>query len=109
VGSLAEAQDLFDCEISFGRVRDKQWRIERSNLPFREGHRLRPDIEPGTGSLVVDDIAADGSSIRRAWQIVSYAGTSAKPLRQWLMSAEVGNKNLADDDPNPLPKFGAAR
>ena len=32
-GSLAEAQDLFDCEISFGRVRDHEWRIERSSLP----------------------------------------------------------------------------
>jgi hypothetical protein len=110
VGSLEQAQDLFDCEISFGRVRDQQWHIERSNLPFREGHRLRPDIETGTGSLVVDDIAADGSSIRRAWQIVSYEGTSAKPLRQWLVSEDgAGSKNLVQDNPNPLPKFGAVR
>jgi hypothetical protein len=107
--SLEEAQDLFDCEISFGRVRDRQWRIERSNLPFREGHRLRPDVETGTGSLMVDDIAADGSCMRRAWQIVSYEGTSAKPLRQWLMSEDAESESLVQDHPNPLPKFGAVR
>lgn len=44
-GSLEQQQDVFDCEISFGRVQDRQWRIERSSLPFREGHSLRPDVE----------------------------------------------------------------
>jgi hypothetical protein len=108
IGSLEEAQDLFDCEISLGRVRDRQWRIERSSLPFREGHRLRPGIEDETGGLMIDDIAADGSFIRRAWQILSYEAMTAKPLRR-LLTAEDWAGSLARDDPDPLPKFGALR
>ena len=84
-GSLQAAQDLFDCEISFGRVDGHEWRIERSSLPFREGRSLRADSETGTGSLLVDDLTPEGTSIRRAWQIAAYEGTSAKPLRQWLV------------------------
>ena len=109
--SLAEEQDLFDCEISFGRVRDHQWRIERSSLPFREGQALRPDIAAGTGSLLLDDVTTEGSAIRRAWQIASYEGTSAKPLRQWLMpEPAAGSGSLGRNESDPLlPKFGAVR
>ena len=109
-GSLAEAQDLFDCEISFGRIRDREWRIERSSLPFREGRNLRPDIETGTGSLLLDDLTTEGSSIRRAWQIASYEGTSAKPLRQWLVpDAGAVSASLSQSESDQLAKFGAAR
>lgn len=69
--SLVEAQDLFDCEISFGRVRDGEWRIERSSLPFREGHNLHPDLEDKTGTLAVDEVTQDGAQIRRVWHIAS--------------------------------------
>jgi hypothetical protein len=82
--SLAEAQDLFDCEISFGRVRDSEWRIERSSLPFREGHELHPDFENKTGTLSVDDLTLDGLPERRAWHIAALEGTSARSLTRWL-------------------------
>ena len=108
-GSLKQQQDVFDCEISFGRVQDRQWRIERSSLPFREGHSLRPDIETGTGSLLVDDMTAEGSSIRRSWQISSYEGTSAKPLRQWLVpDSAADSASPGQSESDHLPKFGAA-
>jgi hypothetical protein len=91
-------------------VGNHEWRIERSSLPFRERHRLRPDVEAGTGSLVVDDLTVDGSPIRRIWQISSYEATSAKPLRQWLMREQAAeNESFARNDSDPLPKFGAAR
>jgi hypothetical protein len=105
--SLTRQQDLFDCEISFGRVRNGEWRIERSSLPFREGHSLRPAVETGTGSLLVDDITAEGSPIRRAWQVASYEGTSPKPLSQWL--APHSDTDLSRSQSDPLPKFGAMR
>jgi isopenicillin N synthase-like dioxygenase len=105
-GSLKRQQDIFDCEISFGRVQDRQWRIERSSLPFREGHSLRPHIEPGTGSLLLDDITTEGSAIRRIWQVASYESTSAKHLRQWLVpnsaaeSASLGQKRIQPPSEN---------
>jgi len=109
-GSLEQQQDVFDCEISFGRVQDRQWRIERSSLPFREGHSLRPDIETGTGSLMVDDITAEGSSFRRTWQLASYEGTSAKPLRQWLVpDSAADSTSLGQSESDHLQKIGAVR
>jgi len=91
-------------------VQDRQWRIERSSLPFREGQSLRPDIETGTGSLLVDDMTTEGSSIRRSWQIASYEGTSAKPLRQWLVpEAASDSAGLGQSESDHFPKLGAAR
>ncbi len=37
VASVRDAQDLIDCEISFGRISAADWRIEHSSLPFKEG------------------------------------------------------------------------
>jgi hypothetical protein len=91
-GSLAEAQDLFDCEISFGRTRDDQWRIERSSLPFREGHTLGPEIEAESGKLLLDDVTPEGSAVRRAWQITSSESTSARPVPHWLMPKPAGDR-----------------
>jgi len=108
--SVEQQQNIFDCEISFGRVQDHQWRIERSSLPFREGQSLRPDIETGTGSLLLDDMTTEGSSIRRSWQIASYEGTSAKPLRQWLVpEAASDSAGLGQSESDHFPKLGAAR
>jgi hypothetical protein len=78
--SLEAAQTLFDCEISFGRVTDQQWRIERSSLPFREGHTLKPDIDADTGTLLLDDLTPEGFYLRRAWTITSIEGDRAKAL-----------------------------
>ena len=78
--SLEAAQALFDCEISFGRVRDQQWRIERSSLPFREGHMLRPDIDGETGRLLLDDLTSEGFLLHRAWTITATEGSRAKAL-----------------------------
>ena len=81
-----------------------------SSLPFWEGHSLRPDIETGTGSLMVDDITAEGSSFRRTWQIAAYEGTSAKPLRQWLVPHSAADSaSLGQSESDRLPKIGAVR
>jgi hypothetical protein len=77
-GSLKDAQALFDCEITFGREIDQQWRIERSSLPFREGQMLRPDICAGTGKLLLDDLTREGLFLRRAWTITSTEGNSGR-------------------------------
>jgi len=66
--SLAAARALIDCEISFGRITGSDWRIERSSLPYREGALLAPDLDTHRGSTA--DVAADGSEIRRAWEIL---------------------------------------
>jgi hypothetical protein len=77
-GSLENAQALFDCEITFGRVIDQQWRIERSSLPFREGQMLRPDICADTGKLLLDDITRKGLFLRRVWTITSTEGSRGR-------------------------------
>lgn len=48
--SLREAQDMVDCEISFGQITRGRWLVEHSSLPFREG---RP-LEIGTDWIIVD-------------------------------------------------------
>ncbi len=40
--TLAEAQNLFACEISLGRTSPEGWRIERSTLPWHEGRAMVP-------------------------------------------------------------------
>jgi hypothetical protein len=82
--SLEAAHALFDCEISFGHMRDQQWRIERSSLPFREGARLNPAIEGATGKLLLDDLTAEGLPLRRAWTIVASEGGGSKAQLQSL-------------------------
>lgn len=87
-GSIADAQDLVDCEISFGRVAKGCWKIEHSTLPFCEGRCLAPRIEGALGldlsgaRLVIDDIAPDGDAMRRAWEISACAGSA--PFDRWF-------------------------
>ena len=95
--SLATAQDLFDCEISFGRIIGGHWQIERSSLPYREGQSLAPSVEPAPqknlpgadpigGTLVIDDVALDGAAMKRAWHISRYEGN--RPFRHWFEATE---------------------
>jgi hypothetical protein len=82
--TLDAAQDLFDCEISFGRRRGPAWRIERSSLCFREGASLAPVLDDRANALRIEDISPSGSAMRRQWQIEEFACTTTAPLRQWL-------------------------
>ncbi|HLJ64305.1 MAG TPA: hypothetical protein VKT70_09375 [Stellaceae bacterium] len=67
--SLRRAQDLLDCEISQGRIHDREWIIERSSLPFREGCALQPRWAPGI--LRTADLRAEGGVIEREWGIIA--------------------------------------
>jgi hypothetical protein len=82
--SVEAAQNLFDCEISFGHRYGAAWRIERSTLCFREGNSLAPALDDGATVLFVDDVGPTGSAIRRPWRIEEFASTTAAPLRRWL-------------------------
>jgi len=83
-GSRAAAQDLFDREISFGRRRGADWRIERSSLCFREGASLAPVLDDRANALLVGDLSPSGSAVTRRWRVDAFACASSKPLRQWL-------------------------
>ncbi len=72
-GSLSQAQDMVDCEISFGSVAAAGWTIERSTLPFREGCRLF------AGRLNADcvesiDLDAAGRDTVRLWEVTALEG-----------------------------------
>ncbi|MFG1296040.1 hypothetical protein [Xanthobacter variabilis] len=74
-GDETVAQDLLDCEISFGAVRGGGWIVERSSLPFKEGQHL---VLAGGGRaarhLRVEDQDADGGPLARDWLITSREG-----------------------------------
>lgn len=75
-GSLSEAQDLVDCEISQGVVVPSGWLITRSSLPFREGQRLDPVPGPrGRDSIVMSDMSAEGKAFTRHWTILEAQGS----------------------------------
>jgi hypothetical protein len=82
--SLRAAQDLFDCEISFGRRGPQGWRIERSSLPFRAGQSLAPAIDGAGRSLAVGDLTAEGKAFRRAWRIAARESTAAAFPFDWF-------------------------
>ena len=68
--TLAEQQDLVDCEISIGRIEPAgRWLIERSTLPFKVGRTwhcpapfARPDV------LAIEDLTDDGHRVTRLWR-----------------------------------------
>jgi allophanate hydrolase len=70
--SLEAAQDLVDCEISFGAVTNDGWRIDRSTLPYRVGRLLAPQIT-GRG-LSTADVDPWGRPIVRRWTITAEDG-----------------------------------
>lgn len=96
--SLQAAQDLFDCEISFGRRHRSDWRIERSSLCFREGAALSPVLDHAAGTLVIDDVSPTGMPMQRRWRIAACESTRGAPLEHWFGSAAP----LACSDPSNL-------
>jgi hypothetical protein len=75
--SLAAARELVDCEISFGHVIGRNWQIERSSLPYREGAEVALQWTPGGQRCSTADIAADGGLARRNWEVVESEGDEA--------------------------------
>ncbi len=73
-GSLEAARTLVDCEISFGSVAGDAWVIERSSLPYREGALLSPQLSASEHRFSSADVAADGSEMRRVWNVVELEG-----------------------------------
>ena len=82
--SLEAAQDLFDCEISFGRRYGGVWRIERSSLCFREGAALSLALDGDAGLLAVDDLTPEGTRVKRTWRITGHESTNNVPLAVWF-------------------------
>lgn len=70
--SLAQAQALVDCEISFGRVSSAGFLISASTLPFRVGDRLDPQIRGE--ALTIRDRTAEGDPTERHWLITAAEG-----------------------------------
>jgi hypothetical protein len=67
---LTAKQDLLDFEISFGRIDDRVWRIERSSLPFREGTVISPTPQAQLDRFSINDIHAGGETFARPWIVV---------------------------------------
>ena len=65
--TLAVAQDVVDCEISYGAL--DGWIIERSTLPWRGGTRL--NVHRVGASVALDDIDPDGRPCRRTYDILA--------------------------------------
>ena len=107
--SRQAAQDLFDCEISFGRRHGSDWRIDRSTHCFREGATLAPAFDSVAGSLVIDDVAPDGTPIKRTWRVIAHEGTS--PLSRWFGSDGANVMPLPSQrtQNRTIKTFGAAR
>ena len=108
--SLQAAQDIFDCEISFGhRDAGDDWRIERSSHCFREGAMLAPAFDSVAGSLVIDDVAPDGTPIKRTWRVIAHESTS--PLSRWFGSdgADVVPLPSQRTQNRMIETFGGAR
>lgn len=70
--SLEDAQDLVDCELSFGQVSPDGWIIARSSLPWRVGADLGP--RRTDGGLLTEDRASDGTLLRRHWVVFETDG-----------------------------------
>lgn len=69
---LEDAQDLIDCELSFGEVSRASWTITRSSLPWRVGADL--GLRQAEGGLITEDIAPDGAFLCRRWIIFETDG-----------------------------------
>ncbi|MBI1205347.1 MAG: hypothetical protein GC182_22825 [Rhodopseudomonas sp.] len=86
--SLAAAQNLFDCEISFGHRHCSEdggdWRIARSSHGFREGAALSPLLDDVNGYLSVDDLTSDGAPFKRTWRIAAFESAPDAPLALWF-------------------------
>lgn len=76
--SLQAAQDLFDCEISYGRRHGSDWRIERSSHCFREGASLAPVFDAAARSFSIADNTPNGAPMRRTWRVAAQEGAPAR-------------------------------
>jgi hypothetical protein len=70
--TLRHAQQLVDCEISFGDTLSAGFRISASSLPFRIGDALQPHFT--RERLTTIDRAADGAPVIRHWEITGSEG-----------------------------------
>ena len=70
--TLEHAQQLIDCEISFGTVSPGAFAVTASSLPYRIGDVL--DQRLTRESLTTMDRAKHGGTIRRQWEIVDREG-----------------------------------
>jgi hypothetical protein len=73
-GSVSEAQDMADCEISFGSISESGWTIRRSTLPFKEGRLLGMRPLRDWTHVETLDAAADGSKTDRSWEVIAIEG-----------------------------------
>jgi len=79
---LTLAQDLVDCEISYGRIESGGWLIERSSLPYRENQWLGLSAcESGPGKIRTADVAPTGGFLCRSWEITNAQGTVGDVLQ----------------------------
>jgi hypothetical protein len=83
--TLRQAQQLVDCEISFGRVLPAGFHISASTLPWRIGALLGQRIM--RTQLTTPDCAANGSAISRRWEIVEAEGDLSALAAAHLSSA----------------------
>ena len=83
--TLRQAQQLVDCEISFGRALPAGFLIGASTLPWRIGALLEQRI--ARSQLTTLDCATNGSAITRRWEIVDVEGDLAALAAAELSSA----------------------
>lgn len=70
--TLRHAQELVDCEISFGDARSAGFRITASSLPYRLGDALDPHLT--RERLTTTDRTPDGTALVRHWDITGSEG-----------------------------------
>ena len=80
---LTDKQDLFDFEISLGRIdpEGEVWRIDRSSLPFRQGAILASRLHPVGDQFSIKDVDCHGTEFIRRW-VVSERDTRADERSQ---------------------------
>ena len=74
-GSLSDAQDIADCEVSFGSVNGPCWAIRQSTLPFKEGQLLGMRLAGDLHHVETLDLLANGREMSRSWDTIAVEGT----------------------------------
>ena len=74
-GSLYDAQDIVNCEVSFGSVVGSCWAIGQSTLPFKEGQFLSTRLSADLHHVETLDLTADGREMSRSWDTIAVEGT----------------------------------
>ena len=83
--TLEAKQDLLDFEISIGPYDDinRQWLIEHSTLPFKEGRRWWLSFSSADSDIVAfEDLDPHGGASRVRWQVVARDDRSMVDDRQ---------------------------